>query len=616
MNYFSVFKLSIVTLLWFTTASSSFAEVNVRFDFSVQRSIGGESALAREKFFNIHANPAYGPIEAKDHEWLKSYGVGFGRGFNGPFWYFRGKDSLEADYPTKGQASAMSRALTDLYETQITYPYVDRRTVFTDHPRDIFHMDMDLEAAAEWSVTFFEHFFTDKTRPLFYEPMNEPFVHAKDFGTDTDQVIRRMTELFREIGKAFDASGLDVKVVGYASAWPSMELKDFWHWNTRMKLFMDVAGDHMDGFSTHLYDGTNVTGQDNRRSGSNAEAILDLIETYSFIKWGYVKPHAITEFGDIPKGYPEYYTPEKSSQEHRAYNHFLFNLLERQDRILTAIPFVTSKSPWFYEEVGRYEAYLADLWRPDGESVVNGQVQDYFFTKKIDFYELWKDVQGERSWVHSDNPDIAAISFVDGARTFICMNNLDDYDQTVRLHNHAETGTLQSARLRRLNVPPREAGIYSDEPLLAELDSITLKPYETAVIIYEYTQPCAIVESRVCHTHYSKTHLLPIQAKQPLSFTFNNLPTAVQQASLRISMGRKLDRSLQPDLKVNGQRVEVPDNWAGYDQSNRSDFFGAIPVPLPVDNFSEAVTVELSFPDDGGHVSSVVLLTESPTVSK
>ena len=27
---------------------------------------------------------------------------------------------------------------------------------------------------------------------------------------------------------------------------------------------------------------------------SNMEAILDLIETYSYVKWGIIKPHAIT----------------------------------------------------------------------------------------------------------------------------------------------------------------------------------------------------------------------------------------------------------------------------------------------------------------------------------
>lgn len=440
--------------------------------------------------------------------------------------------------------------------------------------------------------------------------MNEPFVHAKDFGNDFDAVITRMSELYRDIGKAFDESELDVQVIGYASAWPSMELHDFGHWNSRMKKFMDIAGEYMDGISTHLYDGTNVTGQDNRRSGSNSEAILDLIETYSFIKWGMVKPHAITEFGDIPKGYPEHYTPEKSSQEHRAYNHILFNLFERQDRVLTAIPFITTKSPWYYEESGRMEAYLADLWRPDPESVKEGVVQNYFFTKKIDFYELWKGVQGERSVALSDNPDVAVASFVDGATVYLCLNNLDDFDQKVTLLAKGAPGKLKAASLRRLNVPPRKAGIYTDEPLESELDSITLKPFETVVVVYEYAQAVGFKSQVLSQSHYSTTYLQPIEAGKTLRFEFEGLPADVERASLRMSIGRKLDRSKQPVLKVNGKIVEVPSNWAGYDQANRSDFFGSIPVPVPADVLQARTTVEITFPDDGGRVSSVVLLTD------
>ena len=37
----------------------------------------------------------------------------------------------------------------------------------------------------------------------------------------------------------------------------------------------------------------------------------------------------------------------------------------------------------------------------------------------------------ECAWTYSNNPDIAAACFVDGARTFICLNNLDDYEQSI-----------------------------------------------------------------------------------------------------------------------------------------------------------------------------------------
>ena len=609
----SFFVLALATAMgFFLLPERAHGDVTVNYDLTARRYLGGESELKREVYFNIHAHPSYGALEAKDLQFLKEHDVGYGRAFNGPFWFFPGEKSLKTPFPSDKQAATLSRAVTDLYETQVTYPYRNRRLVITDHPYETFHMDMDIKAAAQWAVTFFRHFHNDESRPLFYEPMNEPFVHAKNFGSDTDAVIRRMAELFREIGKAFDASGLDVSVFGYASAWPSMELKDFWHWDTRMKMFMDVAGEYMDAISVHLYDGTNVTGQDNRRSGANAEAILDLIETYGFIKWGKVKPLAITEFGDIPKGYPEGYTPEKSSQEHRAFNHILFSLFERQDRLLTSIPFITSKSPWYYEECGRIEAYLADLWRPDPDRVVDGQVRGYLFTKKLPFYQLWKGVRGERTVAYSDNPDIQVRSFAHGPIAFVCLNNYDDFPRKIEMKSMGKPGLLKAAWMRRLAVAPREIVQYSDEPLISEATTLTLQPYETVVLTYLYEDPIASNSEVSAETHYSKTYLQPIKAGQTLRFSFDGVPADALRAKLRMSIGRKPERSRMPQLKVNGKPVDVPSNWTGYDQANREDFFGAIPIPIPVDALEATTTVEITFPDDGGHVSSVLLLTESP----
>jgi len=588
------------------------SDVTVRYDLTARRYLGGVSELKRSKYFNIHTHPSYGVLERKDLQFLKEHGVGFGRAFNGPFWFFPGEKSLKTPFPTDKQAAILSRAVTDLYETQVTYPYRNRRLIITDHPYETFHMDMDIKAAAQWTVSFFRHFYNDESRPLFYEPMNEPFVHAKNFGDDDEAIRLKMSELFREIGKAFDASGMDVSILGFASAWPSVELKDFWHWDTRLKMFMDVAGEYMDGISIHLYDGTNVTGQDNRRSGANADAILDLVETYGYIKWGKVKPLAITEFGDIPKGYPEGYTPEKSSQEYRAFNHLLFGLFERQDRLLTSIPFITSKSPWYYEECGRIEPYLADLWRPDPDRVIDGKVQGYLFTKKLPFYQLWKGVSGDRTVGISDNPDIQIQSFVKGPIAFVCLNNLDDFDQRVALKDVGRPGLLKSAWIRRLSVAPREVVEYSDEPLVEEVKTITLKPYETVVLTYLYEQPIKVAREVAVTTHYCKTYLQPIETGKTIRFAFESVPENAERATVRVSIGRKPDQTKQPELKVNGKRVEVPANWPGYDQANRKDFFGAIPVPVPADALSSATEVEITFPDDGGHVSSVLLLTESP----
>jgi hypothetical protein len=367
----------------------------------------------------------------------------------------------------------------------------------------------------------------------------------------------------------------------------------------------------MDGFSVHLYDGTNITGEETRRSGANADAILDLIETYSMIKWGVVKPHAITEYGDIPVGYGEDYTDIKCAQNHRAYNHLLFGLMERQDRLLQSIPFITGKSPWYYEESGKLIAYGWDLWKPDPDKIVNGKVRDYLFTPQLNFYNLWKGVQGERTLANSSNPDLQVRTFVNDTTAWICLNNLDDHPMSVRLEGAPVNVPLESATIQRLSVQPWEPLIYSDKPLDGLQNQVELVPYETVLLCYNYEQPIDFTGKIKARTHYSPTYLQPIEKELPQSYAFSGLPDSVAKATLRVSFGRNRKLSTQPELKVNGIPVPMPTNWPGYDQEKRTDFFGAIPVPLDPALLKPDTTVELTFADDGGHVSSVVLLTET-----
>lgn len=586
-------------------------DADVMFDVSTLRSLGGHGTeLQREKFFTIHADYYAEDLTVDDLDFLvNDLDVGFGRVFNSPFYYFAGKD---LPYPTEAQLQALKTFHQDRTRTHPLWRFRTTRRVITDHPSVVFSMEEDPAKAAAYAADFFTHMYADGEVPEFYEPMNEPFVHTRDFGKDDQQVRERMALLFKEIGKAFDERDLPTKVIGYASAWPSMELWDFKHWRTRMKMFMDVAGDYMDAFSTHLYDGTNVKGQDNRRSGSNSEAILDLIETYSFIKWGEVKPHAITEYGDIPKGFGKGYSDLRSSQELNAMNHLLFTFLDREDRMDISVPFITAKSPWHFVEVGAYAPYLADLWRPNPDHIENGDVVEYIPTIKMKFFKLWAGVQGNRIVTGSDDPDLRVHGFLDDRDLFLCLNNLDESVRTVALDTVTELGPPERTRLRRLYVSATEAARLTETELPAIPDTLALAPHETVVLHVTLKARPGQSGTKGTYTHYSKTYLQPIQANQPLSFAFEGVRADGEgNARLRMSLGRKHDRSKQPKLRVNGEAVPVPDNWPGYDQANRSDFFGAIEIPVPAGLLAEQTTVELTFPDDGGHVSSVVLVAEA-----
>ena len=78
-----------------------------------------------------------------------------------------------------------------------------------------------------------------------------------------------------------------------------------------------------------------------------------------------------------------------------------------------------------------------------------------------------------------------------------------------------------------------------------------------------------------------------------------------------MSIGRKHEKSKSPTVFVNGQALSVPSNWKGYDQANRTDFFGMIEIDVPVESLQASTSVTLEFPDSDGHLSSLVLITQT-----
>ncbi|RME71452.1 MAG: Ig-like domain-containing protein [Verrucomicrobia bacterium] len=624
-------------------------------DLTVQQYIGDESELIREKYFNLHSSYSGDELVPADLEFVyDELNVGLGRSFWSPYSAYPGV----APYPTEEQAAAAGAAAIANHKKSPMFPYRTNRIVVTDHPRNVLELDEDPAVAAQWAVRYFRHYYEDDYRPIFYEPMNEPFVHAQDFvpgpwDPDANALVTlKMAEWFREIGKAFDQSDLAVNVIGYSAAWPSLELWDFGHWEAYQKMFMDVAGDYIDAFSTHLYDRVNVTGQNSFRSGANSAAILDLIETYSTVKWGYAKPHAITEYGGIVDGYPIEYSAERSAKDLPSINHLLFGLLERQDRILTSIPFITGKSAWFYR-ANNFHPYNPALWRPDPDKIVGTKVNGFLLTEKVKFYQLWADVQGNRAYIRSNDPDVLAHAFVYGPHAHICLNNFEDESKEVLLQFVTEIPGLQNVRIRRLHVPEGQGALFSEDNVSFVPPSIVLAPHETVILRLTYDAPIAFTKQIRTRNYYAPEHVVPIVAKKKLRFHIDGVAGVKRCkgdddddnddecewdddddedsddacsrhwfgrgkghhrsfahdaiAVLRMGIGRTHDLSKSPRVKINGHKVKVPDDWTGYDQANRSEFFGVIEIPFPARYLKENNKIDVRFPDTGGRVSSMVL---------
>lgn len=584
-------------------SQTAIAATTALIDLKTQKFIGGVSDLDRSKYFNIHMTATENKVTAAELNYLvNDLNVGFGRQFWSPF----SAHSGDAPYPNESYAISNGPSNISYTKNHANYPYFSNRVIVTEHPSKAFVFNEDPNLAAQWAVDYFKHYYDNSIRPVFYEPLNEPFVHAGDFSADQGAVRSQMTAFFKAIGQKFDQNNIATQVIGYSSAWPSMELYDFGHFNGRMKMFMDEAGPHIDSFSFHPYDGVNVTGASNERSGSNLESLLDMVETYSQFKWNTVKPITISEYGGIEEGYGDTYTDLRSAQSVASQNKMLMQLLNRQDRLLTSIPFNTGKAAWHYNAANNWNPYGATVLRPDPNSIVNGEPTNFFWTKRLDFYKLWSDVKGKRVKVESDNPDIQLNAFVDGNKAYVAVNTLADYWETVNLDFVNSLGTVTQVRQKRVVVRKNSAPTYEDV-IVSAPSSHPMEPGETVVWEYTFSAPISFDNTYDTNHYYAPEHLVSINAGETNTFTFNGVNVTGGTSVLRMSIGRAHGTSFQPTITVNGQPVQINLNWAGGSQASRTEFFGVIEIPVDNSLLNANNTVALTFPDTGGRVASLVL---------
>ena len=587
-------------LFYFFGIASICAQVTrVVVDPSMQKFVGDISQIDRTKYFNLHTNANTPMLQ----EFFETYNVNnCGRGFYGP-----GIDSKKL----MGEVGVYPKSKNK----PSTKPKKVRRFVATEHPRNVYKEGIDIDGFANWAVSYFKSL-DESERPRWYEPMNEPFVHAKDFYDEKDwdpvaelRVKTEMCKLYKAVGDKIHAepSLKNMKVLGYCAAWPSFELKDFGNWKVNMGLFLDIAGASMDAISYHLYDGINQVGQDNKRSGSNVLAIMDLIESYSYSNWGVIKPHAITEYGGIAV---KEFSMIRNVQSIRSQNAMIFELFDREDRLEISIPFNVDDAKWHITKQNDYLPYKAVLWRPENMGVPKNEITGWVYTERIQFYNLWKAVNGHRVYGVSSNPDVQVQGFVSGKQLFVALNNLDEAPQNIALEIPGISENLNMLHVKSLTVVKNDLARYNEIKLADLPEQFSLQANETVVLAFELNKTPKINGSIQNTRYYTNKYLTPIKNREPLIFNFNNVDFTEGQASLSMSLGRKHDVSKRPLVTVNGKAVMVPLNWKGYDQKNRRVFFGTIEIPIPQELIEKDNEVKITFPDGGGYLSSLILDVE------
>ncbi|MEO0795501.1 MAG: beta-agarase [Verrucomicrobiota bacterium] len=587
-------------------------QVDVRLEPTVIRNIGGVTEFDRDQFVTVHESFGSTDLAEEDLDFMENVlEARYGRDGGLLSWQAPNvkADPNNPDMPDVEEVKRVAKEYRAEYDGRRMTPRHMREVVLCTHPELMHAMAANShaewgprtnEGIAEYTAQFMKHAFDDNDRPKYLEVFNEPFVKAKKIGT----TVEALSEQHNVVAKRVKELNPDVMVGGYAAAWIEVEDRNFDHWDGWQKTFMDIAGENMDFFSYHIYDGVNVQGSPRVRTGSNSEAIMDLIDSYSHMKFGVAKPILITEYGKIPEGNMGMmaYDPARSAGMLYSINGQHMTYMDHPDRILKAIPFVLGKAEWTYVLKGEGkpgEANVFLLWRRDEDG-------EYVTTDLTLFYEFWKGIEGEWRMSESSNPDVRVHLLADDNQLVVALANLDHAPKTVNLSG-LENVKAKSVELRQLTT-------HTDLPLVASrsLDripsSVELADGMGAILVIDLEEPINAKSMVKEHRIYATDYLQDIVADQPIEFRFVDTPTGAGSAILRMSPGRELGKAVLPtSVTLNGQALELPSNWAGDDQAGRKNFFGMIEIPVSMDLLNAENVVEIIYPDTGGKVASVVL---------
>ncbi len=461
---------------------------------------------------------------------------------------------------------------------------------------------------AEYYANFLKYFHgtggtSGLPQPAYVEVMNEPFVKSDELGTTN----ANLSQMHAVVARRIKELNPEVKVGGYSAAHPAYEAADFKHWENNWKLFIDIAGDDMDFFALHLYDNIrNIPSQGQYRAGSNIEAILDMVEHYGYLKYGYIKPFNISEYGCLSSNEGESYTKERDWNNIRSFSTIMMQLLEKQDVVDMALPFLLLKANWWNPDL-EYR-YAHRLFRQKKE--LEGESGDeWVYTEVVKFFQLWSNVKGTRIDTKSSNLDTQVDTYIDGNKAYVIVNNLHHEARYVDLYvKGIGDANVQSVYVKHLHAENAGVPALDESTLTTPPDRIQVGREATAILEYTFDLPIEIPDSSSEAKYYADIYFQKVLANQQIDFNLDGISLSEHgEAVLRLGTGRNFGNSLKPVVEVNGTGIPVPTNLRGDDQKNRDRFFGVLEIPVPYEILQENNVVSVTFPDDGGHVSSLTM---------
>ncbi len=618
MKLFNIIaRCSFVSIALIATAyAEPYATVTV--DLSSAYSIEGIDKFERKKFINMHSSQSEGEWESDEmrRSFLRGWNVNLGRevGQTKAFINAVHEDPNMPGYPSIDHLKELCAKSREEYngnkELHQYEPIND--LVVSTHIHPFYPVGKKTEQGyamkdGEATATFLAHYFKEgfgdrdgvhgQPKPKYFEVINEPVFELIQ-NEKREIKAAEIFEYHNVVAKKVRELNPEMKIGGQCDATPDLEYDDFGFYHKYWEDFFKITGKEMDFYSIHLYDKGWDKGFQYLKKGSNIEAILDLLEQGSKLTIGEVKPFLVSEYGAFDLVYyQEPYEKARDWYNLKAFSSMMMNFMSRPHLIEKSMPFLIMKANWWQHESG--QPYPYRLLRQE-----NGK---WVYTELAKFFELWSDVNGTRYRTTTSDIDIQNDVYIDGNKMYLVLDNLDfeERDVEIALEN-IEQNKVLSTKTKHLFMGKETPELAVN---VSEGAVKTFKIGAEAAVILEYTfeKPVVPKQKFVAKKYYAEEYLKLIDGAA-LTFHVNAVAKKDKGfATLRLGLARDHGKSLQPNVVINGHKLDVSADVRGYDQSTRKTFFGVIEIPVPHQALKDNNVVDVTFPDKGGRVSSMTL---------
>ncbi|MEP1445173.1 MAG: hypothetical protein ABJK37_03535 [Paraglaciecola sp.] len=452
--------------------------------------------------------------------------------------------------------------------------------------------------------------------PAFVEVMNEPLYDLYDVA-DNPVELAQVFEFHKSVANQIRNTNIKsttpnstLKIGGYTAAFPDFDADNFQEWEERDKLFIDIAGADMDFISLHLYDMPRFSNTVQFRKGSNIEATFDMLEHYTNIKFGTPKPFIVSEYGaQVHSMLQSPWSPQRDWLIVNSVNAQLMHFLERPHLMEMSIPFITVKAEW--GRISENVPYTHRLMRQQKEA--EGETGDlWVYTDLVKFYQLWSDVNGVRAESKSNDLDLQVDAYVEGQKAYIIVNSLEMQATSFSLSVHGiDLATIEDITLKHLYSIDGKS-VLEQQTLASIPDNIKIGAEATMIFEVSMQNNIAMPHTAFEQKYYATSYKQSIIANISNTFSIENIVTADEgEAVLRLGVGRTHGLSLLPKITFNDVTISVPEDYRGYDQyhngKGRANYFGVIEIPVPLNVLRANNSVNITFSDTGGFISSLSL---------